>query len=96
MNVDLDVATVGPIPTSVVTASFTFVARSSSTYGPVGVPKVEPSQGNARETILHAEGQKRQSLRKNERAKSLNRVPPNAEEQGILHELFTAYKLDPR
>ena len=92
MNVDLDVATVGPIPTSVVTASFTFVARSSSTYGPVGVPKVEPSQGNARETILHAEGQKRQSLRKNERAKSLNRVPPNAEEQGILHELFTAYK----
>ena len=36
MNVDLD-GNDWVTPTSVVTASFTFVARSGSTYGPVGV-----------------------------------------------------------
>ena len=33
----------------------------------------------------------KRTLRKNERAKSLNRVPPNAEEQGILHD-YLPYK----
>ena len=49
MNVDLDIATISSNPKSVVTASFTFVARSSSNYQSVAVPKIKPRNNNQKE-----------------------------------------------
>jgi acyl-coenzyme A thioesterase 9 len=92
MNVDLDIATISSNPKSVVTASFTFVARSSSNYQSVAVPKIKPRNNNQKELILNETGHTRQNLRKEDRATSLNILPPTSEEQAILHELFTTYK----
>jgi acyl-coenzyme A thioesterase 9 len=92
MNVDLDIATISHNPKSVVTASFTFVARSSIDYHSVKVPKIVARKDNQREHTLYSNGLERQNLRKKDRATSLNRLPPNTEEQKLLHELFTSYK----
>ena len=54
MNVDLDIATISSNPKSVVTASFTFVARSSSNYQSVAVPKIKPRNNNQKELILNS------------------------------------------
>ena len=92
MNVDIDVATLESCPQSVMSASFTFVARDGENNS-LAVPTITPK--NEDEQRLEKRGRQRQAGRKSARVHSLSKQPPSVEELEVLHQIFTDHNNAP-
>ena len=86
MNVEIDVATVAKVPTAILSASFTFVARDKKTGRSVQVPRLHAL--TEEQIRLRDAGAEKAARRREARQDSLLRTPPTSEELAIIHKLF--------